>query len=60
MVKYYLLVHFSKKREKKIVNNTSVGLHAYHSINNELKQKAGRVTYAGGRDVKNLGGYKTM
>ena len=31
------------------------------SINNELKQKAGRVTYAGGRrDVKNLGGYKTM
>ena len=44
-----------KKRKKMLIIHTSVGLHAYppgwphtNSINNELKQKAGRVTYAGG------------
>ena len=40
-----------QEKLEKFVNNTSVGLHAYppgwphtNSINNELKQKAGRVT----------------
>jgi hypothetical protein len=46
-----------KKRKKMLIIHTSVGLHAYppgwphtNSINNELKQKAGRVT-AGSADL---------
>ena len=53
---------FPKKREKKNVNNTSVGLHAYppgwphtNSINNELKQKAGRVTVGPSEGGKGAG-----